>query len=344
MKKIVIKLGCAFLMLMLCLFLTNNIYEKYFYRQDLKESDAEMLLKLDSFQYTSDVLYFAESSNATLADDDTCLLTIAQMIDSLNTEKVVAIDHGAIHAKTYKLLIENINEDAKVKTLIVTLNMRSFGANWIHSKMETALMKANVMYEQIPPIAKRIMLAFNGFDNQNDQMRGHIMEDHWQHDYIHLPDTFPYKNVRAWDDAVGGKNVLNFTLPNGDWDVPSIELSTSYIKTYAFTIDPSSNPRIKDFDEIVEIAKTKKLKLVYNLLAENMEYADSLVGKVLTDVMKENAQMLIKRYTDKGVLVVDNLSAVAGKEFSEKRWTSEHYTQRGRWTIARNVANAISTK
>ena len=154
MKKIVIKMGCAFLMLVLCLVLSNFIYEKYYYRQDLKESDAEMLLKLDSLQYSSDVLYFAESSNATLADDDTCLLTIAQMIDSLNTEKVVAIDHGAIHAKTYKSLIENIKEDAKVKTLIVTLNMRSFGANWIHSKMETALMKANVMYEQIPQLPK----------------------------------------------------------------------------------------------------------------------------------------------------------------------------------------------
>lgn len=344
MSKILNKLGLAFLMLVLCLFLANSIYEKYFYRQDLKESDAEMLLKLDSLQYTSDVLYFAESSNATLADDDTCLLSIAQMIDSLYPEKVMAIDHGAIHAKTYKSLIENIKDDAKVKTLIVTLNMRSFGANWIHSKMETALMKANVMYEQIPPIAKRIKLAFNGFDNQTDQMRGHTMEDHWRHDYIHLPDTFPYKNVRAWDNAVGGANVMNFTTANGDWDMPRIELATSYIKTYAFTIDPSSNPRIKDFDEIVEIAKRKRLKLVYNLLAENMEYADSLVGKPLTDVMNENAQMLIKRYTDKGVLVVDNLSAVAGKEFTEKRWTSEHYTQRGRLTIARNVVDAMSIK
>jgi hypothetical protein len=331
-------------MLLICMPLSNLIYEKYFYRQDLKDSDAEMLLKLDSLQYISDALYFAESSNATLANDDTCVLTIAQMIDSLSTDNVVAIDHGAIHAKTYKSLIENIKEDAKVKTLIVTLNMRSFGANWIHSKMETALMKANVMYEQIPPIAKRIKLAFNGFDNQNDQMRGRVMEDHWRHDYIHLPDSFPYKNVRAWDDAVGGGNVFNFKTANGDWDMPRIELSTSYIKTYAFTIDPSSNPRIKDFDEIVEIARRKKLKLIYNLLAENMEYADSLVGETLTNVMKENAQMLVKRYTEKGVLVIDNLSAVPGKDFTEKRWTSEHYTQRGRWTIARNVAIGMSIK
>ena len=54
--------------------------------------------------------------------------------------------------------------------------------------------------------------------------------------------------------------------------------------------------------------------------------------------------MLVKRYTEKGVLVIDNLSAVAGKDFTEKRWTSEHYTQRGRWTIARNVAIGMSIK
>ncbi len=334
MKKLLPKLCLSLVVAAFCLFTANFIYIKYFYKADLENFDAQLGLKLDSLQYKSDVFYFAESSNGTTANTDTCSLSIAEMMDTLSPLKISAIDHGAIHAKTFLNLIKNIKSDALVKTIVVTLNSRSFGSPWINSKLETNISQANVLYENTLPIFKRIKLAFNAYDNKSVQLRDYYNEKNWSELKLNVPESFPYKTVRQWDNAMGNGTYL---LPNGDWDMPKISLACHYIKTYAFSIDTFSNPRIRDFDEIVEIAKQKKLNLVFNLLAENIQYADSLVGSELHNIMQQNKQLLINRYTSQGVKVVNSFELVNGKDFIDQNWTTEHYNQTGRWILAKNV-------
>lgn len=330
----------ALFLLMCCLMLSNSIYTRFYYRIELKESNAETIMDLDSLQYVSDVLYFAESSNSNNNPSDTCKWSIAQMIDTLSSLRVHAIEHGAIHAKTYLELIRNIEEDAPVQTLVVTMNLRSFGPPWIYSHLENALMKGDVFYEPIPAIGRRLKLAFGILKTKTNKERDEQVEWHWQHDKLPVPDTFPYKNVRQWDNAQGNGTYL---LPDGKtWDMPKIELACHYIKNYGFSIDTSTNPRVKDFDAIVNLAKQQNRKLVFNLLAENTAYADSLVGPVLTNLIRSNRDILKKRYQQMGVDVIDNLEVVRGVDFNDQKWTTEHYAQTGRWTIAQNVANYLS--
>ena len=338
MKKLFYKLCAAMVIGAISVYISNIFYTKYFYKADLELLDAKMILQLDSLQYKSDVLYFAESSNATAANSDTCLLSISQMMDTLSPLKVNAIEHGAVHAKTFLHLIKNINSNAKVKTIVVTLNSRSFGSPWINSKLETNISQANVMYENTPAIYKRIILTLNAYDNKSVQIRDYINEQNWSKNKINVPEEFPYKTVRNWDNGMANGTYL---LPNGDWDSKKISLACHYIKTYAFTIDTLTNPRIKDFDEIVEVAKQKNLKLVFHLLAENVQYADSLVGKELHNIMQENKQLLINRYTAKGAIVVNSFELVNGKDFIDQDWTTEHYNQTGRWLLAKNVLKNI---
>ena len=338
MKKLFYKLCAALVIGAISIYVSNIIYTKSFYKTDLESLDAKMLLQLDSLQYNSDVLYFAESSNGTTANSDNCLLSISQMMDTLSPLKINAIEHGAIHAKTYLNLIKHINSNALVKTIVVTLNARSFGSPWINSKLETNLSQANVMYESIPAIFKRIKLTFNAFDNKSVQIRDYLNEQNWSKSKLNVPEEFPYKTIRQWDNAMGNGTYL---LPNGDWDIPKISLACHYIKTYGFSIDTLNNPRIKDFDEIVTVAKQKKLKLIFHLLAENVQYADSLVGKELFNIMQENKQLLIDRYSQKGVIVVNSFELVNGKDFIDQNWTTEHYNQNGRWILAKNVFRYI---
>lgn len=65
-------------------------------------------------------------------------------------------------------------------------------------------------------------------------------------------------------------------------------LACHYIKTYAFQIDTIQNPRIKDFDNIVALAKKRNWNLVFNLMAENIDKAESLVGNELVSFIKQN--------------------------------------------------------
>ena len=102
-----------------------------------------------------------------------------------------------------------------------------------------------------------------------------------------------------------------------------------------------SNPRIADFDNIVELARKKGWKLVFNLMAENVEKAGELVGEDLLFLMDENRKLLLNYYGSKGVMVVDNLNCVEDEQYIDQNWTTEHYTEKGRKTVARNVAGAI---
>ena len=77
---------------------------------------------------------------------------------------------------------------------------------------------------------------------------------------------------------------------------------------------------------------------MFNLLAEDVEWAERLAGSDLTDLMHANAALLEEYYTRKGVVVVNNLDAVPDSLFRDRDWTTEHYLQQGRQIIADKVA------
>ena len=130
---------------------------------------------------------------------------------------------------------------------------------------------------------------------------------------------------------------------SGKIDRAQTELACHYIKAYGFQIDTLRNPRIADFDAIVELAREREWNLVFNLMAENMEKAGYLVGDDLLYLMNANRELLKNYYGSRGVLVVDNLSRVEDEQFTDQDWTTEHYGERGRKTIAKQVALALKT-
>jgi hypothetical protein len=165
--------------------------------------------------------------------------------------------------------------------------------------------------------------------------RAPIIQAHWRNDKLNVAPDFPYKTTSEWDAwrCMAGID----TLPDGTWDHARIGFACNFIKIMGFSIDTLTNPRIKDFDEIVEVAKEKNLHLVFNLLPENVQYADSIVGAQLAALIRQNRDLLVKRYNKNGVIVVDNLEKVPGKNFIEQDQVTEHYNQLGRWIIATNV-------
>lgn len=145
------------------------------------------------------------------------------------------------------------------------------------------------------------------------------------------------KTVRQWDDAMAKGSYLK---PDGSWDDAKIALACHYIKTYAFNLK-EDNTRLKDFDFIADWCEKNNIKLYYNLMAENIQYADSLVGKELVFLIKQNRDFLMKRYNKGNCTVVDNLEHVEGKEYIDQNWTTEHYSYRGRMIVAKNLAMSL---
>lgn len=341
MKHIAIQTGIRFLIIAGALRLFNAIYTKAFWRSDLDEY-ADVLPVVLDLQDSCDVLYFGESSNFSYHPTrDSLQDRISDFISYHFPElKFGTVNSSAYHGGIYLPLIEQIDTGGAVKIVIVTLNMRTFDQAAIHSELETALQQSKVMYEVRPPLMNRTLMTLGFYDDRSAMDRDRLMWKEWTFDTLKSDNpniSFRPNTIRRWCETV------KFPDSNGVENMEKRALADHYIKAYAFQID-ANNPRVKDFDNMAVVCREKGIHLVLNLLAENTQYADRLVGENLVWLMRQNRDFLVNRYSKMGVLMVDNLEAVAGYHYTDQDWTTEHYDQVGRQIIAGNVAKALRDK
>lgn len=313
----------------------NVIYVQFFYEKDLQEySDAINLIR--AIPDSTDILYIGESSNTTSFEQDLDKRPISDFMgDYYPSLSVQHITKPASHAGIYKTLLENIPASNEMKVLVVTLNLRSFGAPWMYSKLETPLQKSMVLLRNNPSLVNRMLLSFKDYENITDTERAEQLQQKWRDDTLHFPYPFSYYNVVGWDYGIQEEIKVE------KQDTLGSQLAGHYIKAYAFQIDTNSHPRLNDFNNIIELSKKRNWKLVFNLMAENHEKAGELGGKDLLFLMEENRQKLIAYFESRNVRVVDNLYAVEDKEYIDKNWTTEHYMEGGRKVIAEQVAKSL---
>ena len=155
-KKLLLKL----LMVLLVLAALDVIYYYTLYPKDLTENCTLMALSERAMEGV-DIVYLGESSNHTYSDADTDKRFICEMIDDMLPEhRVGNLAKDACHAGVYYDILRNIPRNSDVKTVIVTVNMRSFTSEWIYSSLEPALRKEQIMMKKAPSLYKRMLLAF----------------------------------------------------------------------------------------------------------------------------------------------------------------------------------------
>lgn len=316
----------------------NAVYSLTLYPRDLSEKSPE-LVQIRNSATETDIYYFGESSNVTTAPRDSSQKSISGfMQDFFPDLRVTNINKYATHAGIYKAWLRELDR-TKVypKAIVVTLNLRSFDAAWIHSKLETPLQESVVFSQPLPPLANRFLLSLQAYNYKTDAEREHDMLQTWKRERLEFPFSFEHRTVYEWDRHMANGGHLN---EDGTWDTPKIELACHYIKGYAFHIK-ENNPRLKDFDEIYRWCGKRNVRLYLNLMSENLHYADSLVGAELVFLMRQNRDILVERYHKEHCSVVDNLESVPHTSFIDKNWTTEHYDQRGRMIIARNLADTM---
>ena len=335
MKKLLIRIGIVAVLLVAM----NWVYSKWFFEKDLLEHSDIIELPRQVVADSCQVVYLGESSNNTYGFAESDHRKISAMISAyFPTVRLGDMTKSASHAQTYYYMLKQLPEDAPVETVIVTMNLRSFDAGWIYSRLETALRKQIVLLQDYPPLMNRFLLAFKAYPIRSEEEWDAITQKHWKKDPLGFPYDFEWTNTHQWDSAMAWGGWHGF---DGQRDQQLTELACHYIKSYAFQIR-DDNPRIKDFDAIVDLCRERGWHLVFNLMAENVDKANELVGKDLMFLMKRNRDYLMQRYdTQEDVTVVDNLDLVRDVNFIDQDWTTEHYYGEGRGIIARHVAQAL---
>lgn len=334
MKKLLIRIGMVLVMLVIL----NWVYSRWFLEKDLrKHSDIVEL----SWQVTDDscrIIYLGESSNSHYGDEESSHRKISDFTaDYFPTVKMGDLTKEASHAQTYYYMLKHIPATSAVETVVVTMNLRSFGPLWIYSKLETPLRKQLVLLEDYPPLVNRFLLAFKAYPIKTEEEWNELVFEHWRNDTFNIPN-FAWHTTADWDYGMYSYGWYD-QQGQRDWDVTA--LACHYIKTYAFEIN-DDNPRVKDFDAIVALCRERGWNLVFNLMAENVDKANELVGKDLMLLFRLNRDYLLKRYGNlEGVTVVNNLSLVRDVNFIDQDWTTEHYYEEGRRIVADHLAQAL---
>ena len=315
------------------------IYQRYYFKNDLRKY-SPVFSQIEKLSDDCRVLYLAESSNAATPKSDSDRRRISEMAnDYFSMLPICAIDHGAFHAGNYRYILENIPDTLNIETVVVTMNYRSFGYNWIYSSLETSLRKHMIFLHKRPKLINKIILAFRAYPIHTEDEWEEKMLRKWDRDKLNIPD-FKYYSTREWDRRMWSEGIR---LPDGSKDRSKTEMACHLIKNYGFRIHGRKNPRVRDFDYMVKLAEKRNWNLVFNLLADNIMLSEELVGKELCSLMKENRDYLVDRYSSKGVMVVDNFESVPDSLFFERDWPTEHYSEAGRKIIARNLADSLRT-
>ena len=335
MKKLLTRIGLVLVILLML----NWVYSKWFFEKDLRAHSDIVELSWQVIDDSCRIIYVAESSNNHYGDEETNRRKISDYIsDYFPTVKMGDLTKEASHAQTHYYLLKHIPKDAAVETVVETMNLHSFDAGWIYSDLETALRKQLVLLEGYPPLVNRFLLAFDAYPIKTKEEWNALVMEHWKNDPLDFPYDFEWNNTRQWDSATAWRGWHDF---DGNYDPKMTELACHYIKSYGFRIT-DDNPRVKDFDAIVKLCRERGWNLVFNLMADNVDKANELVGKDLMYLMKQNRDYLRNRYGNfEGVTVVDNLNLVRDVNFIDQNWTTEHYYEEGRRIVADHVAEAL---
>lgn len=326
-------------MVLALLVVLNWLYSKWLYEKDLRKHSDIVELSWQVVDDSCRIIYLGESSNNNYGEEEINHRKISAFTsDYFPTVKMGDLTHAASHAQTYYYMLKHVPANSAVETVVVTMNLRSFGPMWIYSRLETALRKQLVLLEDYPPLVNRFMLAFKAYPIKTEDEWVELIYWHRRHDSLNFPYEFPFDNNYAWDSAVGWNGLRD---AEGHRDQEMTELACHYIKAYGFQIT-DDNPRIKDFDAIVELCRERGWNLVFNLMAENVDKARELVGDDLLFLMKRNRDYLLNRYDAmEGVSIVNNLSLIRDVNFIDQNWTTEHYYEEGRRIIAKHLAQTL---
>ena len=133
----------------------NLLYKHMFFEKDLQLYSSIINLVRD-VPPDADIIYVGESSNNTAHQDDQDKRKISDFIaDYYPSLAMYDLTKPAAHAGIFKVLLQQFPEESEVETVIVTLTLRSFNAQWIHSPLETPLQKSVVLLKPYPPLFNR---------------------------------------------------------------------------------------------------------------------------------------------------------------------------------------------
>jgi hypothetical protein len=314
----------------LVLVLSAWIYQQWFYENDLK-NEGWLRLKLERLNvHKNDILFLGASPNSTYSLTEKDQRSIVQMMmDDEPGLPIVSFDTGALHAGIFADVLKWIEPENLPETVICELNFRSFSAEWIESELENSLQRNSIYMNRAIPMWNRARVVLKDYPWVSPAERRHRINNHFRFD--RLPFSDYRRTIFHWFRELEKR----YHGPPG--------MAGEYVKKFGLVLD-SKNPRIRQYDEVAAFCKKQHIRLIFVLFAENVQEAEMLVGKDLTELMHRNVDFLVKRYNTQSSEVVNCFDEVSDDQWFERNFITEHYLAEGRHRIATAILKQLLWK
>ena len=285
--------------------LCNWAYQRTLYPSE-RYKFSKVAGKLDSALGSSDVVYLGESSNTSFNPwTDTLGYSVSEWLQYYFDSQVVVkgVSHDGYHIGMFRKMLGLLPEkgkNGKQPTVIVTVNMRSFGPAATFNPNEASNQQEAVFYSRRLPLLNRIYVSLHHYDNRNSlemerekfrwwrthsiQKAPHVLSTEKSARVFKGMDEFP--TTKSWFAAMSQRH---YEMPQ-----EIRNMADAYIKEFGWVMD-DDNPRLLDLKAMVDECSLKKVNLVLLLLVPNRAHADSLFGETLTQYIDYNLDFLRDR-------------------------------------------------
>lgn len=322
-----LKYICYRLLLLAALILCAELlHQKFVYPTILKKESWIQELTARKLSNSPKAIYFSASPNAAYPHDDTSTYSISQFASQAMSFPLSSLDTGAFHAGIFYKILTKLTPQQRPEILVVDLNIRSFGANWIHSNLENSLQRNFVYWNMNLSIVNHLFAATKWYDYVSPAE--HIRAIEYEEKFRKLPLKKEHSSIKNW-------------LMDYRQSTSYSELGESFIRFFAFKID-KENEMLQNYDKLTHWAKINHIPLVYVVLPENMQTMNELIGAELTQLIHQNATYLTSRYTQENCYVLDLHDKLQKEQFFES-FPTEHYRSAGRKMIGSKIAEKINS-
>jgi hypothetical protein len=318
MKDIAPKMLLRLLVGVVVFFAANFWYVSSGLYQQERAKFSPMAAKLDSAFLHGDVVYLGESSNTSFNPwTDTFGYSVSEFLQMyLPQNRVRGVSHDGYHVGLFSQMLGLMPEhwaDTGRKTVVITVNMRSFGPSAMFNGNEASNQQEAIFYTRRLALLNRVYVSLHHYDNRDSREMERAKTQWFRTKDLrlqggagqHYGSTHGGPGLQVTGEAWFYHNTVKWWLRDlqrqfapvsGEADLARVmPMAEAYLKEFAFLLD-EENPRVKALDAIVEKCKREEVNVVFVLLMPNFDHANRLFGKELTLLMDENMDFLRKRF------------------------------------------------
>lgn len=376
MKDIAPKVLLRLAVGVLVFFVANIWYVGSGLRNEERLKFSPVAGKLDSAFLHGDVVYLGESSNTSFNPwTDTFGYSVSEFLQMyLPQNRVRGVSHDGYHVGLFSQMLGLMPahwSDSSRKTVVITVNMRSFGPSAMFNGNEASNQQEAIFYSHRMSLLNRVFVSLHHYDNRDAKemeraktqwfrtkdlrLKGgpgnHYFNTHSDGSLKPEGEVWYYHNTVKWwlRDLQ-----RQFAPVSGDADLARVmPMAEAYLKEFAFLLD-EENPRVQALDAIVEKCKRERVNVVFVLLMPNYDHANRLFGEELTQLMDYNMDFLRKRFAGwekeykQGNFKVGYVDVpraygtwAGGEHYTDQWYPTEHVDAHIRQFIAKKTAEKI---